>query len=65
MEERVPALILHQMRQYHELVVEVQKQTAGRVECDVPYQSGELFTLEVLYIRWLEEELQKRESEID
>lgn len=66
MEERVTALILHQMRQYHELIVEVQKQTTGRVECDVPYQSSELFTLEVLNIRRLEKELQtdrKRERE--
>lgn len=50
MEERVASLILHQVRQYHELIVKVQKKTTGRIECDVPYQSGKLLAFEILDI---------------
>lgn len=50
MEERITTLVLHQMRQYHEFVVKVQKETASAIECNIPYQSSELFALEVLYV---------------
>lgn len=63
MEERVASLILHQVWQYHELIVKVQKKAAGRIECDVPYKSGELLALEILDIWRLEKELQREETD--
>lgn len=63
MEERVASLILHQVRQYHELIVKVQKKTTGRIECDVPYQSGKLLAFEILDIWRLQKELKREKTD--
>lgn len=64
-EERITALVLHQLRQYHKLIVEVQKETAGSIECNVPYQASELFALKILDVRRFKEELTRRQAQIN
>jgi len=61
-EERVASLVLHQLRQDHELVVEVQEQAAGRIEGDVPNDAGEQPPLKVLHARRLQKELKRERS---